>query len=132
MPRKPGVSKVRVTASRANSGGSGAPWAVPWGGSLIRRLSQRMRDMIELLFDISKHLFVADGCGGAVVAARGGREHGRVAASAGSKNGREQTKNDWITLPPRGIVREFPTGARNAEVWRYGAVDGRAAHARRD
>src|SRR6516165_2944885 len=50
----------------------------------------------------------------------------------GRKKSQERTQNDWINTPSWGIVREFPTSARNAEVWRYGAVNGRAAHARRD
>jgi len=66
MPRKPGVSKVRATAPRSISGSAWSRWptvnrpspsplavGVP-SGSSSRRLSQRIPDRIERLFDDHK------------------------------------------------------------------------------
>ncbi len=44
MPRKPGVSNVRATASRSNS--AGGPGPPPW----IRMASQRIHGKLEQLF----------------------------------------------------------------------------------
>ena len=51
MPRKPGVSNVRATASRSNS--AGAPGAPP--ATLMP--SQRIPGKLEQLFPRVKHLF---------------------------------------------------------------------------
>src|SRR6185369_6233290 len=61
MPRKPGVSKVRATAPRSISGSArswGAakrsPPSAASSGSSSRRLSQRIPNTIEWLFDDRK------------------------------------------------------------------------------
>jgi hypothetical protein len=50
MPRKPGVSKVRATASRSNSAGAADP-------PEIRMASQRTSSKLEHQFASVKHLF---------------------------------------------------------------------------
>jgi hypothetical protein len=82
-----------------------------------------MSDSLERLFDEGKHLF-----GAGVVVMQMGIDTA-TDRHDGKKTG-EQSQNDWIKPTPWGIVKRVPTEAE-AEV-RYGAVDGRAAHARRD
>src|SRR5207247_8501245 len=74
MPRKPGVSNVRATASRSNS--AGVPGPLPW----IRMASQRIRGKLEQVFPLVKHQFDnAPAAGGPGRAATGGGPGGGAA-----------------------------------------------------
>ena len=136
MPRNPGVSNVRTTAFRSISGS-----VPPTGGPAGRRVGSRIDSQVVPAHERKSRTAVRSWqtrVRSAVGDVTASYEFDLCVNALSScflrvaKRAQAQSQNDWINLPPWGIVRAVPTGARNAEVWRYGAVNGRAAHARRD
>src|SRR6516164_9641767 len=103
MPRKPGVSKVRATAPRSISGSARSRGAVNRsppspvsGGSSSRRLSQRIPDTIEWLFDDGKA--IGHRLAGSIQRDRSGPWVSSPVRVAGDRHKTDevQSQNNWI------------------------------------